>query len=223
MDRASFLALTYGLFGCNGAGPVVAGSMVEIPSQPPAPPVVPEAGPPPAAKPDASAAIAIAEPPEDEEDAGASLGTCGWVDPKAVTRRTAACADDKGAAPACAPLKACSGVAFPKMKCEAYRKYFKPRVAQAALDCLAKLSDKQACDSCNTYRCGDLALKTACADPSADATCVQIARSCKAVSVAECRVYLDGMNAAGRAKIAGCMSAAPGCGFGIFSCAEGLF
>jgi hypothetical protein len=223
MDRAAFLAITYGLFGCNGAGPVVAGSMVEIPTQPPAPPAAPVVREVPDAAVEASVAEKKPEEEEEEDTETVARSTCGWVDPATVTRPSAACADDKGTVPACAPMKTCSGVTFPKMKCEAFRKYFKPKVAARALECLAKLSDKQVCDACNSYRCGDLALKTACPDSSADATCVQITRSCRAISMADCRAYLDGMNAAGRAKIAGCLSGAPGCGFGIFSCAEGLF
>jgi hypothetical protein len=220
VDRAAFLALV----ACNGGGAVVAGSMVEIPPQPPEPPSPPPA--PRVVDAGIDAAVAIAKPQgeeeEEEEDAG-STGVCGWVDPASVTRPAAACADDKGAAPACPALKACSGVVFPRAKCEAFRKYFKPRVAARAVDCLAHLSDKAACDACNAYRCGEVALKTACPDPSADAICMQIASTCRAISVAECRIYLSGMNAAGRAKIAGCLSGAVGCGFGIFSCAEGLF
>ncbi len=217
VERAGFLAL---VFGCNGSGAVVAGSMIEIPPQPPEPPR--DAAPPP------SASVAIATKPpepeeeEEDEDAGAS-GVCGWVDPASVTRPAAACADDRGQAPACPALKACSGVVFPHAKCEAFRKYFKPRVAARAVDCLAHLSEKAACDACNAYRCGEVALKTACPDTSADATCMQIANTCRAVSLAECRLYLSGMNAAGRAKIAGCLAGAAGCGFGIFNCTEGLF
>src|SRR5438445_9702824 len=116
VERASFLALTYALFGCNGPGPVVAGSMVDIPMQPAARPAVVDAAPEAAAKPYASTPIvAAAEPEEEEEDDAGASATCGWVDPAAVTRPAAACADDKGAAPACPPMKACSGVTFPKM------------------------------------------------------------------------------------------------------------
>jgi len=221
VERAAFFALV----ACNGSGAVVAGSMVEIPPQPPEPAPPPSNAPDAAPHIDASVAVA-AKPPEeeedDDEDAGTS-GVCGWVDPTSVTRPAAACADDKGAAPACPALKACSGVVFPRAKCEAFRKYFKPRVAARAVDCLAHLSDKAACDACNAYRCGEVALKTSCPDTSADSTCMQIASTCHAVSVAECRLYLSGMNATGRAKIAGCLAGPAGCGFGIFSCAEGLF
>jgi hypothetical protein len=240
IDRSAFLGLTFAMAGvaCNtGQSSVVAG-VVDIPAQPPQPA---DAGAPPAAERPEPAPVARAVPgssakePDDEDDdeigtptaegggVAVARGPCGWVDPATVTRPAGKCSDDQGAAPACTVMRSCQGFAFPRQKCEAYRKYFKPKVAQKALDCLSKLTDKQACDACNAYRCGDLALKSACPDASADATCAQITSKCKSVSMTECKIYLSGLNAAGRAKIASCLTGNAGCGFGIFSCAEGLF
>jgi hypothetical protein len=245
IDRASFLTLTFGMAGvaCNaGASPVVA-NVVDIPQQPPQPG---DAGAPaPIASADAASSSALrARPeapvaPEDDDDADVGSSTteggvmrllplsnaqgCGWVDPKTISAPPAACRDDRGAAGTCGVMKTCSGFPFPREKCEAYRKLFKPRVAQTALDCLAKLSDKQTCDACNAYRCGDLALKSACPDASVDAGCVQIVAKCSAVSMSECRTYMAGLNATGRAKMVSCLTGRTGCGFGIYSCAEGLF
>jgi hypothetical protein len=235
IDRASFLSLTFGMAGlaCNSAqSPVVSANVVDIPLQP-APPA------------DAAAPVARAEDPggtpravpespdDDPKDGPVSEGGislvplndkgCGWVDPKSVTRPTAACKDDEGAAGSCTVMKGCAGFAFPKQQCESYRKTLKPKVAQRAIDCLAKLTSKQVCDdACNTYRCGDRALKTACPDPSADAPCTQIVAKCKSVSMNDCRTYLSGLNAAGRSKMVTCLTSKSGCGFGLFSCSESL-
>jgi hypothetical protein len=235
IDRASFLSLTFGMAGlaCNSAqSPVVSANVVDIPLQP-APPS--DAGAPLARPEDPNGAPrAVPESPDDDPQNGpvseGGLGLvplndtgCGFVDPKSVTRPTAACKDDEGTAGSCNAMKACSGFAFPKQQCESYRKALKPKVAQRAIDCLAKLTTKQVCDdACNTYRCGDRALKTACPDPSADAPCNQIVAKCRSVSMNDCRTYLSGLNAAGRAKMVGCLTSKSGCGFGLFSCSESL-
>jgi hypothetical protein len=244
IDRSSFLALTFGMAGgvgglaCNtGPSPSVAGLVVDIPPQPAQPR---DAGAPTPARDDDPKRLATAAPPAEEEDdpdeeedmpgaavegggVPAAYKACGMADPASVIRPTGKCSDEQGAAPACAPLKQCAGFAFPRQKCEAYRRFFKPRVAQKALDCLGKLGGQQACDACKVYRCGDLAMKSACADASADATCKQIIGRCPSVSMTECQTYLSGLNAAGRQKVAACFTGKSGCGFGLFSCAEGLF
>jgi len=238
IDRTSFLTLTFGMAGlaCSTGPSAAGGVVVEIPRQPPQPGDAGLAGPVVAKAEETPKLRAAAPPPEasDDDDDGdlgspsdegtavAAAASCGWVDPATVARPQGVCSDDKGAAAACTVMKTCSGFAFPKTKCEAYRKYFKPRVAQRAVECLAKLTDKQVCDACNAYRCGDLALKGACGDPSADAACLQITVHCKAVSMTDCRTYLSGMNAAGRTKMVSCLTTSAGCGFGLFSCAEGL-
>src|SRR3954465_12641363 len=107
IDRASFLSLTFGMAGvaCNSAqSPAVSANVVEIPLQP-APPL--EAGAP-LARTEApgSAPRAVPESPDDDpKDSPVSEGGvvlvpssdrgCGWVDPKSVTRPTAACKDDE--------------------------------------------------------------------------------------------------------------------------------
>lgn len=235
IDRALFASLTFAMAGAacaTGRGAEV--GVIDIPKQPAQPA---DAGAAPA--PETPPVVAKASPPEDEGDpeedgdpgfavaeggiAVAHGPGCGWVDPKTIAKPAGKCSDDQGTAPACAVMKACAGFTFPKQKCEAYRKYFKPKVAQKALDCLGKLSGQQACDACNAYRCGDLAMKSACPDPSADATCAQVTAKCKALSMNECKTYFSGLNAQGRTKLAGCLTSGSGCGFGIFSCAEGLF
>lgn len=243
IDRASFLSLTFGMAGlaCNaGSSPIVA-NVIDIPQQPPQPADggAPAPSPSPSVDDPDAKAMAVPAPDDDDDDdlgsnvdeGGGVLGLaplsnaqgCGWVDPKTVPRPALACKDDQGTAGSCATMTSCAGFAFPKQKCEAYRRLLKPKVAQKALDCLARLTSTQACDACNAYRCGDLALKGACPDASADGPCVQITTKCSSVSMTECRTYLAGLNAAGRARMVSCLTAQSGCGFGIYSCSESLF
>ncbi len=228
VDRASFLSLTFGMAGlaCNSGLPKpAAANVIDIPLQPVPPD---DAGAPRESKP-----RVVPERADDAVDGPVSEGGvaiapqessgCGWVDPKTVTRPTAACKDEEGTSGACSVMKGCSGFGFPKQQCESYRKAFKPKVAQRALDCLAKLTKKQVCDdACNTYRCGDRALKMACPDPSADASCTQIVAKCHSVSMNDCRTYLSGLSQTGRAQMVSCLTSKSGCGFGLFSCSESL-
>lgn len=244
IDRAMFLSLTFGMAAaaCNTGQSAVVANVVEIPAQPrqlgDAGPEAPlashgDAG----SKPVAAGAadddesddelVATMTGPTDENGvaiAGGSTNSCGFVDLKTVVRPKAACNEDQGTAGSCNVMKSCPSFPFPRQKCEAYRRFLKPKVAQKALDCLAKLTTKQTCDdACTTYRCGDLAIKTACPDPAADASCTQIIAKCPSISMADCRVYLGGLNAAGRAKMVSCLTPKAGCGFGIYSCSESLY
>jgi hypothetical protein len=148
---------------------------------------------------------------------------CGVADPSTITRATPPCTDSAGAAPACALPRCVSGdFPFSRDHCEDYRKFMKPKVAERAVQCLARLGAKGICDGCGIYRCGDQALKSACPDATADLLCAQIAASCPSVNRAQCAVYLSGMNTAGRAKVRTCLADASGCGFGLYSCVESL-
>ena len=231
VDRHTFLALAFGMAGagCNQGPPAQgAATVVEIPRQPAVPA-------------DAGVAAVVAPPPKpvamptDEDDDEIGMPTnedgaygavsddgCGFVDAASVKRPTGACNDSTGSAPACTMMSACGGFAFPKQRCEEYRTMFKPGTARRALACLAGLSAKKRCDACSAYRCGDLALKTSCPDPSAAPLCTKLRGSCKSLSQASCELYMSGLNATGRAKLASCLTSTSGCRFGIYSCAESL-
>jgi hypothetical protein len=137
----------------------------------------------------------------------------------AVTRPSPPlCNDALGAADDCRKAF-CRELPFVCDQCNAYKRYFKPRVAERAVACVIGQTERQAQDGCQTYRCGDRALKAACLDSTTDAMCVGIARACK-VSVDDCRGMLSGMNDAGRQKMAMC--AVQGCPYGLWSCVEGI-
>lgn len=230
IDRATFLGLTVGLSAgaCNtGPGPAVAANVIDIPRQP----ETPDAGATPARPPEPEKPVAAVSDDDDDDvgdptDEGGVVmadATCGFVDPKTVSRPGGSCDDAQGTAPSCASITWCPGFTFPREQCESYRKNLKPKAAQRAIDCIAKLSQRQRCDdACNIYRCGDRALKASCPDPSADAMCRVIVSKCPSTKLAECQTYLSSLNATGRTKVLSCMIGRNGCGFGLFSCTEGL-
>jgi hypothetical protein len=167
------------------------------------------------------------EGPGASEEAGAITlplagedGSCRAI---GVARASGAgCDDSKGTPASCRSVKlagGCSSFPFICDQCESYKKSFKPRVAERAVACVIAQNQAQLGDGCATYACGDEALKSACLDPSADQPCQQIASACR-TTVDECRGLLSGMNANGRASVAGCASR--GCPYGIWSCIEGL-
>jgi hypothetical protein len=232
IDRATFLGLTFGMAACNpGPGPAVSANVIDIPKQPDQ---LPDAGTPALGKPEPEKPLVIAPTDDDDDDFGMPTdedgntvtltAACGFVDPKTVTRPAAgSCNDAQGPTPSCAAMKACPSFPFPRQQCESYRQHFQPKAAQRAIDCLSKLTQKQVCDdACNTYRCGDRALKTSCPDASADAMCRVLVGRCKSVQLSECTTYFSGLNAVGRVKVMSCMTARGGCGTGLFSCTEGL-
>ena len=131
--------------------------------------------------------------------------------------RPRVCDDDHGNPRECKAAFCREG--FVCEHCDDYRRYFKPKIAERAVACVLAQSPREARDGCRTYQCGDEALAGACIDPSVDATCSAVARSCK-TTMDSCRGLLSGMNAAGRANIAAC--AAKGCPYGLWSCVEGI-
>jgi hypothetical protein len=227
VDREAFLTLTVTIWAASCATKPAATTpvtIVEIPPQPAQPRKVEVA--PPAKK---QTPAAIVEGGDDDEMLSATQegddddsGGCGFVLPATVVRPSGTCSDAAGTPASCASMQRCKDGDFPftREKCEAYRRLFKPKIAERAIACLVKLTRASVCDACNTYRCGDFALKGSCPDPSVDATCDQIARTCRSVTRTDCALYLSGMNAEGRKKVAACL--ARSCSFGIYSCSEGL-
>jgi hypothetical protein len=181
----------------------------------------------------------VAAPPTAEEDEGWTVGPTpapswegGYLPPSsagAMCRAGAVkaspgsgCRDEVGNPGSCSGgrmTSLCGALQFHCSKCDSYRKYFKPRVAERAVACVQGQSLQQAQDGCETYRCGDEALKAACRDATAVDACRSIVGPCNA-SLSECTQLLSGMNAAGRAEVAACV--AQGCRYGLWSCVEGM-
>jgi hypothetical protein len=111
-------------------------------------------------------------------------------------------------------------------RCIEYKLAFKPKVAQAAVACLARLKGNELCDPVRVNLCGHTALMAACPDPVAAsgsieagatptpsvvmASCESIIKSCgnEALppTMADCRQTLSGMSDTGRANMMACVS-----------------
>ena len=117
--------------------------------------------------------------------------------------------------------KSCAPFPFIDQSCRGAITHFKPKIAERAVDCIHALKPEGVCGAMS-YDCKEKALKSACADTTADADCNKIVASCKKATLATCRTYLAGLNASGRAKVVACMSNKSSCGYGIYSCVESL-
>ena len=135
------------------------------------------------------------------------------------------CHDETGTPGDCTKMNrsgSCQPFPFPVEQCQRWQRDFKPGVAQQAVECALKLSAAEVCDACYTYRCAYRALVSSCSDPAAATACATITKACPSAKPEECLGYLSGMSAAGQAKMVACMSNKAGCGYGLYSCAEGL-
>jgi hypothetical protein len=134
------------------------------------------------------------------------------------------CLDASAAAvPACSSLPAadssCSSNAVPQQKCAAYAAYFDPKVAAAAISCMASLSSKQLCDATQAAGCAHTALAQACPDSTVSQLCGIAATSCH-TSAGDCTSLLSGLNDQGKQQVAQCV--AQGCSAGLQACIDAL-
>lgn len=136
----------------------------------------------------------------------------------APTAQGPACDDSVGEPDPCPPMPgptveggvACGGVAT--MRCADFKQMMKPRVAQAAVACLNKLSAAERCDPKRVELCGHLALMNACDDAAATSTitstCDKIVQTCGASPLApsqkECRLAMSGLREVGREAMVDC-------------------
>lgn len=126
--------------------------------------------------------------------------------------------DEIGAAVTCA--QKAPDCKWSQDSCKGASKYFKPKIAERAASCINQIGTA-ACGM-GTYDCRKAALRSACPDSTVDAACKQAMAGCKKVKMHECRLWLTGLNAAGRAEAVKCISNQTYCGFGMYSCVEGL-
>jgi hypothetical protein len=129
-----------------------------------------------------------------------------------------ACDDSVGEAEACPRMPAptaegavtCGGAAT--TRCADFKVTMKPRVAQAAVACLNKLTAAERCDPKRVELCGHLALMNACDDTAATSaiasTCEKIVQTCGASPLApsqnECRLAMTGLREVGREAMLDC-------------------
>ncbi|MBV9947265.1 MAG: hypothetical protein JOZ69_10490, partial [Myxococcales bacterium] len=114
-----------------------------------------------------------------------------------------------------APDPSCAGAAVAATRCAAFKVYFAPKVAAAAVSCLAALTGKQACDPAAVDGCGRAALAQACPDPSIAQLCAVAGTPCR-TSPTDCASTVSGLSAQGKQQIAQCV--ASGCVAGLYAC-----
>jgi hypothetical protein len=156
------------------------------------------------------------EPPATSEppivDAGAPAVTASAV-PTVDAAPEPTCDDSIGTAPECPPPGypaiegGCGSLAH--TRCKELKQSLKPKVAQAAVECLNKLKPQERCDPNRVNLCAHLALMNACPDKKLTGECETIANACGpspiAPSLIECTQTMSGLNAGGRARLVGCM------------------
>jgi hypothetical protein len=115
-------------------------------------------------------------------------------------------ADESGCSDLTGTPADCSTVALDCMgKCSSIRSFYKPRLAEMAIDCLMSLPT---CESSVTaLNCLYDALDAACPDASADAYCTSLVAGCPpsdaapVVTMSECLEYAPGLDSAGRDRL----------------------
>jgi hypothetical protein len=115
---------------------------------------------------------------------------------------------------------------FAAKRCAEFKIAFKPKVAQAAVACLARLKGNELCDQARVNLCGHAALMAACPDPVASPAAIEagiapvtsvVANACESIvkgcsndalppTMADCRQTLSGMSDTGRANMMACVS-----------------
>lgn len=114
---------------------------------------------------------------------------------------------------------------YATVRCGEFKQAMKPRVAEAAVACLAKLTPQERCDPKRVDLCGHEALEGACMEPdmasyvgwdagppppdSVTAICAGILSSCASapipLSPADCQRTLAGMTRVGRERMQACL------------------
>jgi hypothetical protein len=141
----------------------------------------------------------------------------------ATTPPATACLDSGAAAAGdCAGMQAsvgCTSVPTSQQKCNAYKTYFQPKVAAAAVSCMTKLTGSQVCDAAQASGCAKTALGQACLDQSVAQLCQIAAAPCK-TNATDCVAAISGLNDQGKQLVAACV--AQGCSAGLSACIDGL-
>ncbi len=239
IERVLLLALTgsAALFWGAACEVHVEGSTGSKPPQAAPPPSAPPAAPAAAAAPSAAQVPAAAAPAPAPAPAppgktlqlhlgggGAPPPASGGGAPAAPSAAPAACLD-KGAAAAAAcgtlqaPSPTCAPFSAATQKCGGFTNNFAPKVAAAAVACLASSTSAQLCDATRPLTCAKTALAQACPDPTVAQLCQIAAVPCK-TNAADCTSLLSGLNGQGQQAIAQCV--AQGCTAGLAGCIDAL-
>jgi hypothetical protein len=115
--------------------------------------------------------------------------------------------------------------AYANKRCNEYKQAMKPRVADSAVTCIAKLTPQERCDPKRIDLCGHVALQNACVEPDmvsyvgwdagpppangVTATCTAMIAACTNATVppslVDCQRTLAGLNPKGREQMQACV------------------
>ncbi len=215
-QSVAFLALpAAGLLAALSACQVVVDEPAKHPAPPPPPSPAAQATPGAPAAPAAPKEVKVA--PMHLHGLGAGPAGGGTAPPAAACLDTgAATVGDCGAMQA---ATACSTAPTPQQKCNAYKTYFAPKIAAAAVSCLTALTSAQVCDATQVSACGRTALAQACPAPAVSQLCQIAAGPCK-TSAGDCTAIISGLDDQGQQAVAQCV--AQGCSAGLSACIDGL-
>jgi hypothetical protein len=201
-----------GLLVALSACQVIVDEPPKHPAPPPPPPPAAQAAP---GAPAAPREVKVA--PMHLHGPGAAPAGGGTAPPAAACLDTGAAAvGDCGALQA---ATACPSAPTPQQKCNAYKTYFAPKIAAAAVSCLTALTSAQVCDPTQVSTCGRTALAQACSAPAVAQLCQIAAGPCK-TSAGDCTAMLSGLDDQGQQAVAQCV--AQGCSAGLSACIDGL-
>jgi hypothetical protein len=128
------------------------------------------------------------------------------------------CTDEGAAVTACSGTTAGGCVLDAVPQCTSYPQYFKPKVAKAAVDCLAALPTCEG--TTEVFACGFSALEGACPDSDVDTYCAGLVAICAdpdagadagSTDLADCKKYASGLNLDGRTRLTAVVTAEGGC------------
>lgn len=127
------------------------------------------------------------------------------------------CTDEGMAVTACSGLTAGGCDLDLVTQCTTYPQYFKPKVAKAAVDCLAALPTCEG--TTEVFACGYSALEGACPDPEVATFCAGLVAICSdpeagadaGTDLEDCKKYASGLNLDGRNRLQALVTAEGGC------------
>jgi hypothetical protein len=121
--------------------------------------------------------------------------------------------EEGGVAPTgCGTLRApgpqCESFSDTKAMCGKLARGLRPRVAEKAVDCILAKSGKQAvCDFNLGNQCALAAMQKGCIEPSTQAACTQIVRSCSGnLPMRDCQMLLSSVTTKNRRNMMACMT-----------------
>jgi hypothetical protein len=127
------------------------------------------------------------------------------------------CTDEGSAVSACSGTTAGGCDLDVVTQCTTYPQYFKPKVAKAAVDCLAALPTCEG--TTEVFACGYSALEGACPDPEVATFCASLVAICTdpeagadaGTALEDCKKYASGLNLDGRNRLQALVTAEGGC------------